>query len=501
MFLSRPFRTTAFLLLVVYIATIAPGLTLWDAGEFQSAVATLGIPHPPGAPLYVLLARTWTLLFPATWFTLAMNALSAVATAVMGGAVAWLFARWTRSNPAAIATGIAAGLVYSVWQNATETEVYALSLLLGVLMLVIGERAGEAKNRKWDALLAYALGVAGSLHLDALLAAPAAVLLASGTQGERGLQLRTLLRWAGPGILALGLGRASTTLVLLGVACGAAFALLPLPGARSERASMSTNSLFLVALGASSMLFMLVRAAHDPGVNQGDPSVWSRFIAVIARDQYAVAGLWPRRAPLWLQVGNVLQYLDWQFAFGIDDRTTFSFYRAPVTALYVALAWIGARAHWRRDARTARAWSTYIITGAIGAMLVLNLEAGPSIGWGILPADAGHEARERDYFFVVGFIGVAAWSALGLHELVRRRAERAARFVPAMVGLLLFAGNVAATNRGREPEASIANRLAYALLASAPPNAVVLMGGDNDTYAVWHAQYVRGLRTDVVPVT
>ena len=44
-------------LLFVYLATLAPGITLWDAGEFASAVESLGIPHPPGTPLYVLVAR------------------------------------------------------------------------------------------------------------------------------------------------------------------------------------------------------------------------------------------------------------------------------------------------------------------------------------------------------------------------------------------------------------------------------------------------------------
>ena len=480
---------------------MAPGLTLWDSGEFQSAVATLGIPHPPGAPLYVALARVWSLLWPATSLPLALNALSAVATAAMGGAVASLFARWSRSNPAGIAAGIAAGLVYSVWQNATETEVYALSLLLGVLMLMIGDQAGNTGDRRWDALLAYVLGVAGALHLDAFLAAPAAILLAASGPGERGLQVRALGRWAGPSMLALGLGRASLPLSGLGLCCSVLYTGLPLPGVRIARARASAMAVFLVALGASATLFMLVRASHDPGVNQGDPSSWSRFVAVISREQYAVPGLWPRRAPLWLQASNVVQYLDWQFAFGLDSRTSFSFLRAPFTALFVALAWIGARDHWRRDARSARAWSLYLLVGVLGALLVLNLEAGPSIGWGILPAGEGHEARERDYFFVVAFVGVAAWAAIGLHAVTTRRRAGAARYVPAAIAAMLIAGNVAATNRRREPDASIPRRLADALLGSTPPNAVLLLAGDNDSYAVWQAQYVRRLRPDVVPVT
>jgi hypothetical protein len=49
----------AVVLLFVYAATLAPGVTLWDSGEFNAALASLGIPHPPGTPLYVVLGHVW----------------------------------------------------------------------------------------------------------------------------------------------------------------------------------------------------------------------------------------------------------------------------------------------------------------------------------------------------------------------------------------------------------------------------------------------------------
>ena len=69
-------------LLLVYLATLAPSVTLWDSGEFLSAVRTLGVPHPPGTPLFVYLAHVWASLLPMVDFTVAVNTGSAIASAI-----------------------------------------------------------------------------------------------------------------------------------------------------------------------------------------------------------------------------------------------------------------------------------------------------------------------------------------------------------------------------------------------------------------------------------
>ena len=129
--------------------TLAPGVTMWDAGELIAAIHTFGIPHQPGTPLYVMLARAWALALPFAPVALATNLFSAVCTAAAGGALAAFLARATGSRAMALAGALCAGGMFTVWSSATETEVYASVLLLVMLTLLAAERAGRTGDARW----------------------------------------------------------------------------------------------------------------------------------------------------------------------------------------------------------------------------------------------------------------------------------------------------------------------------------------------------------------
>jgi hypothetical protein len=116
--------------------TLAPGVTLWDSGEFLAAIHSVGIPHPPGTPLYILIGKVWSVIFaPLFGFARSINLLSAFCTAFGCGILANLISNWTEDGYAGTAAGLTAGLMSTMWLNATETEVYAVAFLFGCMIL------------------------------------------------------------------------------------------------------------------------------------------------------------------------------------------------------------------------------------------------------------------------------------------------------------------------------------------------------------------------------
>jgi len=458
----RPDVAAAVFLFVVYCVTLARGVTYWDAGEFLAAIHSLGIPHPPGTPLFVLLAHDWSIVAsPFVGFTIAVNAFSALSTAAAFGIVANIFWRATDDAVAAFAGALTAGLMSTVWLNATETEVYACALFAAFAILWCARRFALTLKGRWVVLTLYVCGLAWSLHLTALLAVPAAF-YALATAGKR------------PALRDVAVG------------------------------------LLLSLIGGSVVLFMLVRAQHDPSVNQGNPVTISALIDVVQRHQYDVAPLWPRRAPLWLQFGNVFEYADWQVALGLGPDPQPTFARTFVTIVYASLGIFGSLRHRDIDRVSWRTWMILFLTTSIGVVLYLNLRAGASDGAGVLPVGALHEARDRDYFFTWAFVCWGAWAGFGVVQLARILAARAGRSTisaramlgaAVLVSALPLALNWEVIRHERRDEQQRALHGAMQLIESLPQGAVFLAKGDNDTYPLWYLQEVLSIRRDVTVVT
>ena len=449
---------TFVVLLATYLGTAAPDLTFWDASELAAAAHTVGIPHPPGTPLWVVIGRVASMLFSSAGPARAVTLLSVWATAAAGAIGAAMATRWIGAR-GAVAAAVGAGAMMSVWSSATETEVYAVALLLSVAMLAVGERAGrhdisDGSRSRLRALLVFLAALAIPLHLSALVAFPAAV----------------------------------------------AFAWRGLKPTRSEILSWGA----LAALALSAVAILPIRAHQFPELNSGHAFTLDAVIAMLRREQYAVSGLWPRSAPLWLQLGNVVEWADWQVAFGLHPKPGPAWTRTPLTVLWAWLALLGARALWRHDARVGRAMTLLLVCGTIGVACWLNMKAGPSYGAGVLPDGAPREARERDYFFVLGFWSWGMLAGAGIASIAARFAKRLPNAFAA-VALALAAvpvlANASVMDRTREPLASLPRVYGKLLLDAVPIGGVLVSAGDNDTFPLWYLQQVEDYRTDVTVVT
>jgi len=260
------------------------------------------------------------------------------------------------------------------------------------------------------------------------------------------------------------------------------------------------GSILVALLGMTCVLFMLIRARHDPAINQGNPSTFRALVDVILRRQYNVAPLWPRQAPFYLQIANVGEYADWQFAKGLAPYAPPSWLRTPVTVFYAVLGVIGFVSHRNVDRRSWRALALFFLVASLGVVVYLNLKAGPSFGAGILPPNAPHEARERDYFFFFAFICWGLWAGFGairLSRLLRSPLSLLAMLLPFAPALL----NWTAVDRRTDPVEAQARIDEGEMLSKVPPSGVMLALGDNDTYPLWYLQQVEDTRKDVTIVT
>lgn len=184
----------------VYLLTMEASASFWDCGEFIAACYKLQIPHPPGAPLFVMLGKFFIILFgnDPTTAAKAVNSMSAVAS---GFTILFLF--WSVTHFAQkivrkdnepfnlqqvitiIGAGVVGALAYtfsdSFWYSAVEGEVYALSSFFTALVfwavLKWEKQAGKPYADRWLIFIFYAMGLSIGVHLLNLLSIPAIVMV------------------------------------------------------------------------------------------------------------------------------------------------------------------------------------------------------------------------------------------------------------------------------------------------------------------------------------
>ncbi len=318
----------------VYALTVEPTASFWDSGEFIATSYTLGVPHAPGAPLYLLIGRLFSFLAMDNPLQVAywVNMLSVLCSGLTVMFLFWIITLLgqkilkvqhgvinLKQTIQLIGSGIIGALAFTFsdtfWFSAVEAEVYAMSILFTALvvwaMLRWDYLTDESAAHRWLILIAYLLGLSVGVHILNLLAIPALALLYYFKKYPK-VTNKGLLAAIGAGGIALlvvlyGLGTVLETATKfdiffvnnLGLPFGSGVLLIAVLffgaigyglfySVNKNKVALNTAllSLVFVWIGYASYTMIVIRANDNPPINLNDPHNILRFVSYLNREQY-----------------------------------------------------------------------------------------------------------------------------------------------------------------------------------------------------------------------
>ena len=324
---------------IVYFLTLETTVSWWDCGEYISTAYKLQVGHPPGAPLFQMLGRFFSLFAfgDVTKVALMINAMSALCSSFTILFLFWtitLLAKklWMKDgedSPSAnkfnvLAAGVIGALAYTFsdtfWFSAVESEVYAMSSLFTAVtfwaILKWEEVADEPTNYRWIIFIAYLIGLSIGVHLLNLLCIPAVVYIVYFKKFKKvttkGFILAGIISVVLVGFIQVILIPAIVSIcgkfeLFFVNSLGAPFNLgtivyfvlliaLIILGIyftnKYKKVILNTAvlSFMFILIGYSSFFMLVIRANANTPINENEPSEAVSMLSYLKREQY---GSWP----------------------------------------------------------------------------------------------------------------------------------------------------------------------------------------------------------------
>ena len=516
----------------VYLLCLEPTVSFWDAGEFIAVSSLLQVGHPPGAPLYQLLAHLFSLFAGGNMMAVApwCNALSAITAGLTVMFLYWtlllLFPQQpsarvvTRTRVAALIGSLCYLFCDTAWFSAVESEVYSTAMLIAAMtlwcMLRWYRSSDRRQGQRWLLLIALLYGMGYCVHQLTLLTSPSLLLLfvfKAMEQKKKGhqLPLRTYLT-----------------------------RVLPL-------------CLLFFVIGLSPYLIIPIRAAAGTPINEGNPSTAQEFKVYLNRERYEKAPLYPR---MWRHhandafynstwnggdtnlLGNLqfygsyqltymyLRYLMWNFSGRYNDRQG---YGSPQNGQFITgvpfldRMLVGTAERPPDSLHTKGHNVYYMLPLLLGILGLIVLTDDKKIFWVVLTLflmggiilsiylnHPCYEPRERDYAYVLSFYAFCIFIGHGAGWLWHKATtlSQKGRRIPhsaSLILLLLLLGVpilMACQNWDDHDRSGryLAHDAGCNILNSCDSNqsgAVLFSYGDNDTFPLWYLQTVEKERLDI----
>ncbi|WP_258103915.1 DUF2723 domain-containing protein [Marinoscillum sp. MHG1-6] len=321
--------------LVVYLLTIEPTASFWDCGEFIACSYKLEVPHPPGAPFFLLIGRIFSMFAGgdvtqvAYWVTM---------ISVLSSAFTILFLFWSITHlvkkvlhiskgeetseqiTLIMGAGLIGALAYtfsdSFWFSAVEAEVYGMSSFFTAFVfwaiLKWENIEDEAQANKWLILIAYMVGLSIGVHLLNLVTIPAMALIVYFKKNETLSRNGIILTLLAGGVIVItvligiipGLPSIAGTLevffvnslglpfgsgvIFFGVVFIAALIYGLYYSVKKQKVGLNVILLAFtfIIIGYASYTIIPIRSSYDPPIDENDPDDIVTFVSYLKREQY-----------------------------------------------------------------------------------------------------------------------------------------------------------------------------------------------------------------------
>jgi len=466
---------------VVYFSTMAPTVSFWDTGEFIATSHILGVPHPPGSPLFLLVGKFFSLIPISSDIAFRVNIFSPIISALTISLLFLICIQFIdRVKPednnkffkmwSSLTASLTFAFTHSHWFNAVETEVYAFSGFMTALVIYLimlwSEKIYNSNHVIYLISISYIIGLATGLHLLNLLTIPFIGLIIYFSIGKLSwknliitITLSLVSFFGIQSFIIKGLPQITVSIGLIGLML-LIISLISytIYSIKSSNAFLSIflSSILLIIIGYSTYFSIFIRSGQDPNIDENNPETITEAISYLNRDQYGQMTILPRKfnnLPSKISVVGSPEIESKEFSF--DQEIDYMFHDIPSQAnflwnyqikkMYIRyflwqfagkgdsgdpfVASVGASSNedgvdWRQFGLPIA-----LIMGLIGlgyhfrknkhdAFSLLVLFLMTGIAIIFYLNQDAPQPRERDYVYVASFMTFSIWIGLGVYAFI-----------------------------------------------------------------------------------